>query len=330
MRFIVYGAGAVGSVIGGHLFRTGHDVALVANPKHVDKIRESGLRLVTPDETYVLRVPAYKEAKDLAPFSEDDAVLLTAKSQHTLKCLGQLKNAGCMRTVLIFCCQNSIWNEPLATRIFDRVYGVLVVMPGSFLEPGVVTNSLIGKAGFIELGLYPQGSDQLAQTVSMALRKASFASNVNDWVMKAKAAKCLLNLANSMDAITDGRGNAEQFMTEARKEAIAVWSTSGIEWEGAESFWKRVQAGLAVNQTPKKNEDQRNLGSSWQSLIRGTGNIEAEQLNGDVVRLGTLLGIPTPYNEVLWKVADEMAAKKEKPGKDSAEELMKMVKKTSS
>jgi 2-dehydropantoate 2-reductase len=329
MRFIVYGAGAIGSVIGGHLFRTGHDVALVANPKHVDKIRESGLKLVTPNETYVLRIPAYKEAKDLAPFSEDDLVLLTAKSQHTLRCLGQLKNAGGMRTIPIFCCQNSIWNEPLATRIFDRVYGVLLVVPGIFLEPGVVINSITGNAGLIELGLYPRGSDQLAQTVSIALREASFACNVNDWVMKAKAAKCLLNLANAMEAITDGRGDVEKFMAEARKEAMVVWSASGIEWENMESFWKRTHESHGINKMPKEYEGIRNLGSSWQSLIRATGNIEAEQLNGDAVKLGRLLGIPTPYNEVLWKVAEEMAEKKEKPGKYSAEELMEMAKKIS-
>ena len=83
MRFIVYGAGAIGSIIGGHLFRAGHDVALVANAKHVDKIRESGLRLVSPDETYLLKIPAYKEAKELS-FNCEDVVLLTVKSQHTV------------------------------------------------------------------------------------------------------------------------------------------------------------------------------------------------------------------------------------------------------
>jgi 2-dehydropantoate 2-reductase len=111
VRFIVYGAGAIGSTIGGHLFRTSHDVNLVANPKHVDKIRESGLSLVTPDETYNLMIPAFKRAKELAPFNDEDVVLLTAKSQHTLRCLGQLKNAGAARSLPIFCCQNSI--DPL-------------------------------------------------------------------------------------------------------------------------------------------------------------------------------------------------------------------------
>ena len=32
MRFIVYGAGAVGGVVGGRMFQHGHDVVLVARP----------------------------------------------------------------------------------------------------------------------------------------------------------------------------------------------------------------------------------------------------------------------------------------------------------
>jgi 2-dehydropantoate 2-reductase len=59
--------------------------------------------------------------------------------------------------------------------------------------------------------------------------------------------------------------------------------------------------------------------------MRGTGNIETEQLNGDVVKLGRLLGITTPYNELLWRVAEEMATKGDKPGKYTAEDLMRMV-----
>ena len=327
MRFIVYGAGAIGSTIGGHLFRTGHNAVLVANPKHVEKIRESGLKLVTPDETYVLNIPAFKIAEELLPFQSDDVVLLTSKSQHTLKCLGQLKNAGAPRTLPLFFIQNSICNESLATRIFDRVYGAVLVVPGTFLEPGVVINPITGNAGFIEVGLYPRGADDLAYNVSVALRKAGFVGRVNEWVMKTKGAKCLLNLENAMEAITNDKGDSGSFMTEAREEAMIVWRVAGIEWEDLDSFNKRVRMIRGVNKTPKGYEDQPKHGSSWQSLMRGTGNIEAEQLNGDVVNLGRLLGISTPYNELLWHVASEMAAKKETPGKYTPEELMDMVKK---
>jgi 2-dehydropantoate 2-reductase len=315
MRFIVYGAGGIGSTIGGHLFRTGHDVVLVANPRHVDKIREAGLRLVTPDETYVLKIPVCKEAKELAPFHSDDVALLTAKSQHTLLCLGQLKNAGASRNLPIFCCQNSIVNESIATRVFDRVYGVLLVMPAIFLEPGEVINPITTNHGFIEVGLYPRGVDDLASTVWAALSEAGFVGGVNEWVMRAKGGKCLGNLANAMGAITDERGGDSEFMFEARREAEKVWRSAGIEWEDLESFNKRVRARRGVTNMPKGHEGTRNLSSSWQSLMRETGSIEAEELNGDVVKLGRLLSVPTPYNEVLFEVAEEMALRREKPGK---------------
>jgi len=325
MRFIIYGAGAIGSIVGGHLHRTGHDVILVGNPKHVDRINDRGLRLVTPDETFMLRIQACKKAMELTPFKEDDVLLLTAKSQHTLMCLGQLKNAGAPRTLPIFCVQNSICNEALATRVFDRIYCVVVEVLGIFLKPGEVINPILGNAGFLEVGLYPRGSDELAHEVADAFKKAGFAGGVNEWVLRAKGAKCLRNLGNAMGAITNGKGDSHGFMAEVRKEAVEVWRAAGIEWEDFEEFDRRTRESRGVIRMPSGYESIRNLGSSWQSLIRGTGNIEAEQLNGDVVKLGYLLGIRTPYNELLWRVAEEMAKKSDKPGKCTAEDLMKMV-----
>ncbi len=325
MRFIVYGAGAIGSVVGGHLHRAGYDVIFVGNPKHIDKITMAGLRLVTANETYVLKIPACKKAEQLRPFKDDDVLLLTVKSQHTLICLGQLKNAGAQRTLPIFCVQNSICNEALATRVFDRVYGVMVRVPGIFLQPGEVINPISGNSGFLEVGCYPRGVDELAREVAEAFKKAGFAGGVNEWVMRAKGAKCLLNLANAMGAITNGKGDSSMFMSAARKEAVEVWKAAGIEWEDAEEYERRARDKRGVTRMPRGYENIRNRGSSWQSLQRATGNIESEQLNGDVVKLGRLLRIRTPYNEVLWRAAEDMAKKGEKPGKYTAEDLVKMV-----
>ena len=326
MRFIVYGAGAIGSIIGGHLYRTGHDVILVGNPKHIEKIKEAGLRLVTPDETYVLKIQACEKAMELIPFKEDDVLLLTVKSQHTLVCLGQLKNVGAPRTLPIFCVQNSICNEALATRVFDRIYSVMVRVPGIFLQPGEVINPIIGNAGFLEVGLYPRGSDKLTHAVSDAFKRASFVGGVNKEVMQVKGAKCLRNLGNAMGAITNGKGDSSGFMVAARREAMEVWRAAGIEWEDSEQFDRRTRKRRGITRMPKGYENIHNRGSSWQSLKRGTGNIEAEQLNGDVVKLGRLLGIRTLYNEILWRVAEEMANKGDEPGKYTAEDLMRMVK----
>jgi len=292
---------------------------------HVDKIREAGLRLLTPDEAYVLRVPACKGAEELAPFREDDVVFLTAKSQHTATCLGQLKNAGADRGLPIFCAQNSITNEPAATRVFDNVYGAMLNMPAIFLHPGEVTHPITGNGGFIEVGRYPNGTDELTHTVADALKAAGFACRANDHVMRVKAAKTMVNLNNSLEAITDGRGNAATFNRAARTEAETVWRRAGIEWEDFKEYERRSKAIRGTNKMPKGYEGDTKRSSTWQSLVRGTGNIEAEAINGDIVKLGRALGIEIPYNETLWKVAEDMARKGEKPGKYAVEDLTKMV-----
>jgi 2-dehydropantoate 2-reductase len=61
--------------------------------------------------------------------------------------------------------------------------------------------------------------------------------------------------------------------------------------------------------------------SSWQSLARGTGAIEADWLNGEIVLLGRLHGVPTPVNEVLRRVANRMARNRLPPGSWSLERV---------
>ncbi|WUJ19490.1 hypothetical protein OHS70_07955 [Streptomyces sp. NBC_00390] len=46
-------------------------------------------------------------------------------------------------------------------------------------------------------------------------------------------------------------------------------------------------------------DGSRTGGSTWQSLVRGTGSIETDHLNGEMVLLGRQQGVPTPVNEVL-------------------------------
>lgn len=325
MRFIIYGAGGIGSVIGGHMFRKGYDVVLVGNAQHMGAIKANGLKLVTGDETFTLRIPTAKTANELGPFRDDDVVMLCAKSQHTLKCLGQLRNATAPKTLPVVCCQNSIWNESIATRVFDTIYGAMIYVDAIFLAPGEVVNSVTDRFGYIEIGRYPRGKDTLCDEIVVALRSAGFSANVHTEVMRAKGGKCLINLANALYAITEGKGDAAPFENEVRREAMQVWSSAGIEWEDSKSLRQRCKENSGTHKTPVGYEHLDTWGSSWQSLARGTGNIEAEQLNGDVVAFGRMLGIRTPYNELLWRTAEDMARNHEKPGKYTAEQLMSMV-----
>ncbi|MDP6037442.1 MAG: 2-dehydropantoate 2-reductase N-terminal domain-containing protein, partial [Candidatus Latescibacteria bacterium] len=67
MRYIIYGAGGIGCTIGGHLFRTGHEVALVGNAEHMSAIEDKGLTFATGDGVHTLKIPAFKTAEELAP-----------------------------------------------------------------------------------------------------------------------------------------------------------------------------------------------------------------------------------------------------------------------
>lgn len=66
---------------------------------------------------------------------------------------------------------------------------------------------------------------------------------------------------------------------------------------------------------------ERGGGSSWQSLSRGTGTIEADYLNGEIVLLGRLHGVPTPVNEVLRRTANSFARERRAAGSMTVAEL---------
>lgn len=323
MRYIIYGAGGIGSGIGGHLHRHGYETLLVGRPGHIGRIRESGLRLITGEQTYVIDVPAVTSASEI-DFRPEDRILLCVKSQDTETALREIRAAGADTERLpIFCCQNSIVNEGYAIRYFANVYGVMVRVPGIYLEDGVVFNPITGNAGVLEVGRFPNGLDATAEEVSAALRHAGYASPTNTNVMRVKATKFLDNLGNALGAITDGKGDRAAYMREVRREGETVLRAAGIDWEPAEEYNARMHDMRGTTTLP---EGMRNLGSTWQSLQRGQGSVETDYLNGEVVRLGRIHGIPVPHNALLQRLANEMARNHERPGRYTADDLAQMAK----
>ncbi len=322
MRYIIYGAGGIGSSMGGHLQRTGCESILIGRQGHVSRIAESGLRLITPQDTYCIRIPAVTSPKAIE-WEPGDIVILCMKSQDTEEALRALIAAGADSCNLpIFCAQNSITNEPAATRYFERVYGVVVGFTGIYLEDGSVHNPVEGNAGYLEIGKYPTGIDTLVERLESDLQKASFAVTRNRNVMAAKGAKMIGNLGNALNAISDGRGDSQHFLERVREEGEQCLSPAGLPLENRAELMRRAKAKRGVNRLP---EGMRNLGSTWQSLTRTQGSTEADFLNGEIVRLGKIHGIATPFNRVLQSVAGEMARAKESPGKFTADELYRMA-----
>ena len=82
MRYVVYGAGAVGGTIAARLRLAGHDVVAIARGDHLRALQHGGLRFVSPDEETVADVVAVGSPAE-AELEAGDAVLLTVKSQDT-------------------------------------------------------------------------------------------------------------------------------------------------------------------------------------------------------------------------------------------------------
>ena len=80
---------------------------------------------------------------------------------------------------------------------------------------------------------------------------------------------------------------------------------AGIDFASADEDKER--RGRPDAACGRSNGEFRGGGSSWQSLARGTGSIETDYLNGEIVMLGRMHGVPTPANELMQRVANEQA-----------------------
>ncbi|MGE5597726.1 MAG: ketopantoate reductase family protein [Hyphomicrobiales bacterium] len=302
MRFIIYGAGAVGGVIGGRLFQHGHDVVLIARGDHLLAIQDRGLELQSPLDTVNLRIPAVAGPEKLT-FGPGDVVVLAMKTQDTLDALERLAVLA-PPSLPIVCAQNGVENERMALRRFEHVYAMSVMLPGTHLEPGVVQANSAPVSGILDTGCYPSGVDDLCTEFTAALEASSFSAKPEPRIMRRKYTKLLLNLGNAVQAALGDSPEGAEFSRRAREEAVAVYRAAGIDFASDEE--DRERRGTLMKIAPIAGQ-RRGGGSSWQSLARGKRSIEADYLNGEIVLLGRLHGVPTPVNEMLRQVANRMA-----------------------
>ncbi|MEU0129494.1 2-dehydropantoate 2-reductase N-terminal domain-containing protein [Streptomyces sp. NPDC006289] len=329
MRYIIVGAGAVGGAIGGRLAEVGHEVVLVARGAQYTALRDDGLRLTTPEGTRTHRLPVVDGPAALR-LGDGDVLVLAVKTQDAAEALDTwsavpVEGGGTAGERLpLICAQNGVEGERLALRRFHRVYGCCVYLPATFVEPGRVLAAGAPLTGILHLGRYPSGADDTVRAVAADWAKAKLEAPVVPDVMRWKYAKLLSNLANAIEAATgviDGPEGRALF-DRASEEGRAVLEAAGIEAAGAAE--QAAARGDRIRFDPFDGSP-RGGGSSWQSLTRGTGTIEADYLNGEIALLGRLHGVPTPVNDVLRRTADAFARERRAAGSMTVAELVALV-----
>jgi 2-dehydropantoate 2-reductase len=216
--------------------------------------------------------------------------------------------------------QNGVANERMALRLFKDVYPVCVMFPATHLEPGVVAAHSSPTPGILDVGRYPSGVDGRANAIAQAFRDAGFRSEPRTDVMRWKYTKLLMNLGNAVEAVCGrSREGVGDIVNRLREEARVVLDAAGIGYASDAENAEQRGDSVTIEQI---DGVPRGGGSSWQSLARGTGTIEADYLNGEIVLLGRLHGVPTKWNENARRLANRAAHDRMAPGSLTTEEWL--------
>ncbi len=346
MHVLCYGAGAVGSLIGGRLAESGAaSVTLLARRSHVAAIRTWGLTIEGPfGRTVCKGADAITSLDDLA--SPPDLVILTVKAYQTPDALSDLHDT-LRRGTPILTLQNGVGNEELIASAAPeaRVIGGAFTISVSVVRPGVVRQQTAGggiavaacaygvsqdvRAGSTAVSGIPNasgtsGAPGVADLVTI-FRQAGFRAEAYQDYRAVKWSKLLLNIiANAAPAILDLPPAAIvrdprlfHLESEAFREAARVVRALGLRATALPGYpiplLERVMAAPEWVSRPVLG---RHIGrgrgekmpSLWEDLEKGRPRSEVEVLNGAVAREGARLGVPTPVNTLFTEVLLSLAS----------------------
>ncbi len=290
MRYVVYGAGAVGGVIGARLHLAGREVTLVARGEHLERIRRDGLVLDGAAGSRVVRAAAGDSVADVA-WTDDTVVLLCVKAHQSPAALADLV-AHAPSSTPVVCAQNGVANEPEVLRRFARTYGLCVMLPSLHLEPGTVVEKCHPTPGILDLGAFPHGVGATAEAVAADLRAAGFASEPRPDIMAWKYRKLIVNAVGDVSAVVGDPDERDVLRGRVRAEGEAVLAAAAITVVTAEQDDVRRGEVLQL-----RSDAARFPGNSLrQSLTRGLAS-EIDYRAGEIILLGRLHGVPTPAIE---------------------------------
>jgi 2-dehydropantoate 2-reductase len=318
--YVVFGAGAIGGLVGGRLFEAGLDVTLIARGEHLEVLQARGLTIESPAGQVTLPVPAVGHPSQV-DWTAGHTVLLAMKSQQTAAALSDLVGVAPSDTP-IACLQNGMANEPTVLRFFSEVYGVCVMCPAGHLEPGVVQAWSSPISGMLDIGRTPDGIDPTSKAIADDFESATFNSKPVEDVFRWKRRKLLTNLANAVEAMCGPGERSGALVKELVTEGEATLAAAGLDTASRDEDRARRGDLLQLGEIAGR---RRPGGSSWQSVERGTGNIETDYLNGEIVLVGRMCGVPTPANQLIQEMTREFVAARRPPGTIPAASILEQL-----
>jgi 2-dehydropantoate 2-reductase len=325
-RLLVVGCGGIGGVLAAHLIEQGQAVTvLTSNTMIYEALNANGFRVTGEGSPGTVRGHAELELRPGTP-PFDFIFLATQPPQvedAARKALPYLAEKGAMVTF-----QNGLCEERIAAIAGpERVLGAVVAWGASMLEPGVYDRTSSG--GFV-LGRLDGAEDPRLDELSRVL-EAVGPTQISANLRGARWSKLAINAAISSLGTVGGdrvgvlmrhrfvRRLCLEIMTEtvevARALGVRLEKVSGtidLEWialtesektsSGSPALIAKHALLLAVGAR------YRRLRSSMLAAIERGREPAIEFLNGEVVRRGEELGVPTRVNAAIRRAVVEIAA----------------------
>ncbi|RQH00783.1 ketopantoate reductase family protein [Natrarchaeobius oligotrophus] len=287
MEIVVFGAGSLGSLVGGLLARErAHDVTLVARRDHADAVRESGLRVEGELEARV-DPTATTDGRELAA----DVAIVTVKTADTAAAAEALAT-GSFDAVLSL--QNGMGNEETLAGALDAPVLAGTASYGAIRrEPGVVECTGLGE---VVVGARGGGSSHLADRVGRTFAAAGLETAVADDMPRRLWEKLAVNAGiNPITALADVDNGAvlERAAIEVARvtarETARVARACGVDLSDRDA----VAAMEAVATDTAANA------SSMRQDVRAERRTEIDAINGYVVDRADERGLEVPANRTL-------------------------------
>lgn len=297
MEIVLFGAGSLGSLLGGLLARA-HDVTLVGREPHIGAIRTDGLRISGEIETTVR-----PDARTEPPASADLAVVCVKAfdTETAAEALADCELEACLSV------QNGLGNEAiLADRLDATVLAGTCTYGAVHTEPGEVRCNGVGR---VTLGPVDGGSSVLADRIGDAFRAAEIPTTVGEdmpeRLWEKLAINAGLNATTALARTENGAvldGDANKVASEAARETATVAQSEGVSLgaETAERALARVAEATAGNT------------SSMCADVLADRRTEVDSINGYVERRAEANGIDAPVNATMarllraWETAREV------------------------
>lgn len=304
MNILVLGAGAIGSVFGGFLAKSGHRVILYGREHCISAINNHGLCIEGIwGSHHITDIKGYSSLPKIARLEGRllDLVLLTVKSYDTAGVMHDyLTSFG--KSNLVVSLQNGLGNLEIISGLLGRekTIGGRVIFGAELLEPGLVKITVY--ADKVVLGALKDGVPlETVKEVSMLFDQAGIPTTWTGEIEKHLWGKVLYNCAlNPLSCLLEvnygtllQNDHARSIMEDIVSELFTVITQQHVpvDWDNAGAY----TAHLFNQLIPPTREHF----SSMLQDIRHGKKTEIDALNGKVVTMAEELGVDLPVNRVL-------------------------------